>query len=92
MQINLYATLRLAAGVKMVEMRFDNGPQVRTVLLELVERYPVLWGQLFDLDGQLYTCIHLFLNRKDITYLPDGLQTILKPEDTLDIFPALSGG
>ena len=92
MQINLYATLRLAAGSKRVEVPVEKGAQILTVLLNLVEGCPGLRVQLFDQTGQLHNYIHLFVNHKDITCLSDGLQTVVQPNDTLDIFPALAGG
>jgi len=34
----------------------------------------------------------LIINGRDAPYLVDGLETVLKPEDKIDIFPAVGGG
>ncbi len=92
MQINLYATLRQIAGTKLVQIELDQPMRVNAVLDELLRRHPQLRAQLMDEGGQLNGHIHLFVNRKDITYLTDGLQALLQPGDTLDIFPPVGGG
>lgn len=92
MQINLYATFRQAAGTKSVQIDLEAAKPVQAVLDELVERYPGLRAHLLDGAGQLNGHVHLFVNRKDITYLPEGLSAVLQPGDMLDIFPPVGGG
>jgi molybdopterin converting factor small subunit len=91
-QINLYATFRLIARTKSVWLEMDAASPLQIVLEMLIERYPDLGPQMFDARGQLYGYIHLFVNRKDISYLSEGQRLLLQPGDTLDIFPPIAGG
>ena len=58
----------------------------------IIEQYPDFDGQLLDENGDLFRHIHIFINGRDTYYLPDDLNTILKPQDKIDIFPPVGGG
>ena len=42
MQVKLYASLRQAAGTKMLEVDVQTGRAIRDILAEVTQRYPVL--------------------------------------------------
>lgn len=92
MQVNFYATLRPIVGGRTVE--FDVGEQVTVKQLVdiIVERFPRLRKELLNADGNLYPHVHVFINGRDAPYLPNGVETVIKPSDTIDIFPAVAGG
>ena len=92
MKINFYATFRLISGVKTLEMDLAPGGHILEILAEVVRRYPALRDHLLDEAGGLNGHIHLFVNSKDVSYLPDGLHAVLQSEDTLDLFPPVGGG
>jgi molybdopterin synthase sulfur carrier subunit len=40
----------------------------------------------------LWPHVHVFVNGRDAPYLENGVQTIIKSTDTVNIFPAVGGG
>ncbi len=77
-----------AGGNKQIEL---SGGTVGDVLVALIEKYPSLGGQLLTPDGELNRFVNVYLNDEDVRVL-DGLDTVVKPEDTLVILPAMAGG
>jgi MoaD family protein len=68
-----------------------EGENVGDVLRSLAAEYGDLHGQLFADDGELNRYVNVYLNDEDVRVL-DGLDTPVKPEDTLVILPAMAGG
>ncbi len=91
MQVKLYASLRVAAGIKMLEVEVYPNSTIRDVLNEVTQRYPVLVKFIWKEPGELSELAHVFVNSENIRHL-SGLDTVLKPEDHVDIFPPLVGG
>ncbi len=91
MQVKLYAGLRQAAGIKMLEVEVHAGSSVREVLEEVTRRYPVLEKFIWAGVGELSEHAHVFINGENIRHLA-GLDTAMKKEDHVDIFPPLVGG
>jgi len=92
MVVHFYATFRPIVGGKTVEVPLAEGATVAQVLEHLFDRYPELRAQMMDGQGNLLPYVHCFVNGRDVHYLPEGLQTPLRPEDRLDIFPPVGGG
>ena len=92
MKVNFFATLRPIVGGKAVEFEIPAGTTAAELLNIVVERFPPLRVELLDEQGQLYPHVHMFVNGRDAPYLPDGMETVLKPTDTVNIFPAVAGG
>lgn len=91
MQVKLYASLRQAAGTKMIEVDFHPGINVGEVLREVTQRYPGVVNLIWKDQGELSELVHAFVNGENIRHL-SGLETELKEEDHVDIFPPLVGG
>jgi molybdopterin synthase sulfur carrier subunit len=91
MQVKLYASLRQAAGTKMMDVEIQPGSTIRDVLIEVTRRFPVLEKSIWKDQGELTEFVHVFINGENIHHM-DGLETTLKPEDHVDIFPPLVGG
>jgi len=68
-----------------------DGENVGEVLRALAGQHPATQGQLFGEDGSLNRYVNVYLNDEDVRVL-DGLDTAVKPEDTLVILPAMAGG
>ena len=68
-----------------------DGGSVGEVLRALAEQHPATRDQLFGEDGSLNRYVNVYLNDEDVRVL-DGLDTAVKPEDTLVILPAMAGG
>ncbi|GAB4279333.1 MAG: hypothetical protein Kow0080_31550 [Candidatus Promineifilaceae bacterium] len=92
MKVNFFATLRPIVGQKTVE--FDLSPEmtVRDFVEMIVTKYPPLRHELLDDEGDLHRHVHVFVNGRDAPFLPEGMDTKLKPTDTLNVFPAVGGG
>ncbi|HEX9089902.1 MAG TPA: ubiquitin-like small modifier protein 1 [Anaerolineales bacterium] len=91
MQVKFYASLRQAAGTKMVDVEITPGTTIREVLLEVTRRYPVLDKSIWKAPDELSEVVHVFINGENIRHLA-GLGTPLKEEDHVDIFPPVVGG
>jgi molybdopterin synthase sulfur carrier subunit len=91
MLVKLYASLRQAAGIKMMEVDFQSGITIRDALLEVTRRYPVLVKFVWKDHGELSELVHVFVNGENIHHHA-GLETELTAKDQVDIFPPLVGG
>jgi sulfur-carrier protein len=91
MQVKLYGLIRQAAGIKMIEIEVHPDLTIREVLVELTEQYPSVVKYIWKEPGELSELAHVFINSENIRHL-SGLDTLLKPEDRVDIFPPVVGG
>ena len=87
--VKIPPVLRASTGGEK-EVSADGG-NVGEVLRSLADRHPETQGQLFGEDGSLNRYVNVYLNDEDVRVL-DGLDTPVKPEDTLVILPAMAGG
>jgi len=92
MKVNFYATLRQIVGGKTVEVEIAEGSTLRQLLQDLVARFPKLRAELFDENENLYGHVHVFVNGRDVLFLTDELDTQLKSEDVVSVFPPVGGG
>jgi molybdopterin synthase sulfur carrier subunit len=92
MKVNFYATYRQVVGGKTVYFPISGEVTVRQLIEQVVTRFPKLRAELLDDQGELYQHVHVFINGRDAPYLTEGVETILKPDDTINIFPAVAGG
>jgi len=91
-QVDFYATFRLAVGKKSVNVSLPEGATLRDLLDAIVRRFPPLADQLLTQAGQLSRHVNVFVDGRGAPYLPDGLDTVLRADQKLDIFPAVAGG
>jgi sulfur-carrier protein len=68
-----------------------EGASVGDVLQSLAGRYPDTRDQLFSSEGELNRYVNVYVNDEDVR-VQDGLQTAVKPGDTVVILPAMAGG
>ena len=92
MKINLYATFRLAVGVKTITLDLPAGASVDLAVVAAVEKYPLLRVHWLNDRGEIHAHVHCLLNGNDVASLPLQWQTPLQPEDVLDFFPPVAGG
>jgi MoaD family protein len=79
---------KVTGGQKNVEA---SGSTVREVFDDINAKYPGFKDQVYGPDGILHRFVNIYLNDEDIRYT-GGVDTALKPGDTLDVLPALAGG
>lgn len=92
MRIHFYATLRPSADGKTLQLDLTPPVTVYQVLQRATELKPKLDAELWDEKRQLHDHIKVFVNGRELAYLPQGIQTILKETDELDVFPPVGGG
>ena len=92
MQIHFFATLRQISNQKTVEFDLPENPTVRQMVNIVIARFPPMREELLDEDGNLWRHVHVFVNGRDAPYLSEKMETIVKPTDTVNIFPAVGGG
>jgi molybdopterin synthase sulfur carrier subunit len=91
-KVNFFATLRQITGQKTVEFELAPGSSMRMLLDLVLQRFPLMRPELLDEHGNLYQHVHIFINGRDVPYIEDRLDTLIKPEDVINIFPAVGGG
>ncbi len=92
MKVYLYATLRAIAGEKYVELDLPSNSTAMELAEMLIKKEPALKAELFDADNRFYSHQKLFINGREVVYLEDKFETIVKDDDKIDIFPPVGGG
>ena len=92
MYVNFYADLRTLAGGKTFQVDMAAPATARAVLENVTGSRPDLAEKIWCTPGKLYDHIHVFINGRQSTFLPQGLDTPLELNDTLDVFPPVGGG
>lgn len=87
LKVNFYAALRKISGTKTVEFSITDGLTIQRLLEVIVARYPEMYDKLFERDGKLSRRAHIVINGRYSHTLEQGLDTIISPGDTVDIFP-----
>ena len=91
MQVKLYGLIRQAAGTKMLEVEVTPNLTIRDALMELTSQFPMVTKYIWKEAGELSELAHVFINGENIRHLA-GLDSLLKPEDHVDVFPPVVGG
>ncbi|GFO95864.1 molybdopterin synthase subunit MoaD [groundwater metagenome] len=86
-RVKLFANLREFTGTK--ELEVDSGT-VRDVLQKLSEKFPGFEKMIFD-GEKIKPYVNVFLNGKNVLD-PGGIETELRTNDEIAIFPPVSGG
>ena len=92
MKVSLYATIRAIVGTKTLEIELPEESSIQELLDRLIERCPPLGEKLLDPDGKLTRSVQVFVDGRSAAHLPDGLETKLRADQSVDIFPSIAGG
>ena len=76
------------SGMSEVEV---DGSTVGDVLRTLASRYPGTGDQLLSGAGELNRYVNVYVNDEDVR-VQNGLETDVRPGDTVVILPAMAGG
>ena len=76
------------SGMSEVEV---DGATVGDVLRTLASRYPETGDQLLSGAGELNRYVNVYVNDEDVR-VQNGLETDVRPGDTVVILPAMAGG
>ena len=87
--VRIPTTMRpISGGESKVEV---EGATLREVLDALNTAHPGFAERLFDGAGDLHKFVNIFVSDEDVRYM-EGLDTPVKPGDTVSIIPAVAGG
>lgn len=92
MKVNFYATLRPIVGQKTVELSLPTGTTAIQLVRMFVSDYPAMRKELLDANENFLPHMKFFINGREVVYLPDKFDTVIQPEDKVDIFPPVGGG
>ena len=92
MQVNLYATFRVQAGVKSIDLEILPGSTMLKAVDAILKAVPSLISIWKDEKGEIQNYVYGFVNGVDVSTLPEDWETKLKPEDVLDFLPPVAGG
>jgi molybdopterin synthase sulfur carrier subunit len=76
------------SGMSEVEV---DGETVGEVLRALANKHPETSDQLFSGEGELNRFVNVYVNDEDVR-VQKGLETGVRPADTVVILPAMAGG
>jgi molybdopterin synthase sulfur carrier subunit len=91
-RVSFYATLRPLVGGKAVEVPLPQGATVRDLVRELVRRWPALADYMLRDDGTLSRRVNVFVDGRNVRWLPEREETPLTPEASVHVFPPVAGG
>ncbi len=91
MLIRAYATLRDLLGVSTIQLTLPGPITMRDLLDRLVEVHPTLADKLWDAQGNWSGFVTVLLNGRSVEYL-QGLETPVREEDVISLFPPVGGG
>ncbi len=92
MKVNFYATYRPIVGGKTIDFDVEYGITVQQLVDAIITRFPAMRREMLDDKGQLYSHVHIFVNGRDVCYLDKEMNTVIRADDTLNIFPPVGGG
>jgi MoaD family protein len=92
MKVNFYATLRPIVGQKTVQLSLPTGTTAIQLVRMFVSDYPAMRKELLDTNENFLPHMKFFINGREAVYLPDKFDTVIQPEDKVDIFPPVGGG
>ncbi len=92
MKVHFHATLREVVGGKTFDVPLAENTSVGSLVNRLIERWPPLRHELLEEDGRLARRVHVIVNGRDAPYLQEGLETRLRADDVVDVFPPVGGG
>ena len=92
MHVNFYATLRPIVGGKTIDVPLTQPQTARAILEMVTDLRTELAKEIWRAPGELNEHIKVFINGRQSVHLPQGLNTLVQWDDTLDVFPPVGGG
>jgi MoaD family protein len=92
LKVNFYANLRSIVGQKSIEVEITEETTALQLVDLVTEQCPALHAELLDAENRFQRHIKMFINGREVIYLDDQFETIIHPEDKIDIFPPVGGG
>ena len=90
-KFKFYGTLK--QHMPQTEMMLDGNPTVAESLVAIANQHVALKAVLFDeATGVLHDYFVVIVNEEQAQFLDEGMETRLKAEDVVQVFPPVSGG
>ena len=92
MRVHFFATFRPIVGNAQLDVPLADGATVQQLAQWLVDHYPDMKEMLLDEHGHLSRRAHIFVDGRSARWLPAGIDTPLRADQKIDVFPAVAGG
>ena len=92
MKVSFYANLRDIVGQKTIEVDINLPASARDLVEAVVTDFPALRAELLDVNNEFHSYMKFFINGRDTVYLENKMNTLIQPDDKVDIFPPVGGG
>lgn len=92
--VRYYGSIAYQTNKHNEELTIEDGMTIRNLFDQLVTRYGTRIRDLCFPTGEMRQCV-VTINRQDLNnslMFPDGLDTVIKENDTVALIGALSGG
>lgn len=90
-EIKVFATFREVCDGKTIRIPYKEGQSIDEILADVTTQFPEMEEELFTDEHVVRQHVHVFINGRNIIHL-NGLETEVKPEDQLALFPPVAGG
>ena len=91
MRVSFFASLREIVGGRDVEVALPEGVSVRDLAEELARRWPGLREHLFTDDGALSRRAAIYVDGRNVRWLPDADATQLGESQRIAVIPPAAG-
>ena len=92
MEVNFYATLRAIVGKKTIKVDLPPDSTAQELIDLVTTVHPDLQAVLLDAEKRFQRHMKMFINGREVVYLDKQFDTIIQPDDKIDIFPPVGGG
>jgi len=92
MQVSFFAAMRQIVGGRDFEVPLPAGATVRDLAEELARRWPALREHLFTDEGALSQRAALYVDGRNVRWLPDAEATRLSENQCVALIPPAAGG
>jgi len=92
MQVSFFAAMRQIAGGRDFDVSLPAGATVRDLADELARRWPALREHLFTDEGALSRRVALYVDGRNVRWLPEGEATRLSESQSISLIPPAAGG
>jgi len=92
MRVRFYANLRQIVGGRDADVALPAGATVRDLAEELARRWPGLREYLFTDEGTRSRRVTIYVDGRDVRWLPDADATVLSEGDRIVLIPPVAGG
>jgi molybdopterin synthase sulfur carrier subunit len=88
----LFANLAEATDTRELEVAAGSGDTFRDAFDQLIQAHPELEELILNEEGDVHEHIRVLRNDSDPFVSDDGFDTVLERDDSLALFPPVSGG